>query len=121
MVNQVSEEVQPPPPPQPHPLSIFTDEFLLLLASNRIQACGPLSEALDVLADRGLLTLYCPDARPIRMYGQNSGSLAFQAPITSACHNGNVQLNSEIGHDAWDDLDEQSMLGTWDDLVERSV
>ena len=91
--------VSGPAPEQParDPLSIFTDDFLLLMAGNRISACGPLAEALDLLAKRGLITIYCPDARSDlhTRHGFHQGEVEFHASATSACHNENVQINCE--------------------------
>ena len=73
--------------------AVFKPEFVqALLAGDGI---GPLARALGALARMGQLTVFCRNAQP-RLHQQADGTISFQTEVTSACPNGNVQLNCEV-------------------------
>ena len=71
---------------------VFTEGFLLLLAHNPNRAVGPLVDALRILADMRLLTVFCPHAERV-VHTQADGTQSFHTEVTHVTQNGNVQLN----------------------------
>lgn len=91
-------EIPEPNAPQPSPhldaTHVFTEGFLLLLAHNPNRAVGPLVDALRLLADMRLLTVFCPHAERV-VHTQADGTQSFHTEVTHVTQNGNVQLNCE--------------------------
>ena len=77
--------------------AVFKPEFveaLLRVSGGVTTALGPLARAMGALARMDLLTVFCHHSEEHRTE-QTDGTICFHADVTSACPNGNVQLNCE--------------------------
>jgi len=77
--------------------AVFKPEFvqaLLRVSGGVTTAIGPLARAMGALARMELLTVFCHHSEEHRTE-QTDGAICFHADVTSACPNGNVQLNCE--------------------------
>ena len=78
--------------------AVFKPEFVQAIKAFQggvTTGVGPLARAMGALAKMGLLTVFCDNAEQA-LHEQPSGTNAFHIDVTSACANGNVQLNCDV-------------------------